>query len=55
VLDAVLARCGRADLRDRALFYARCGALEDLAYGIETGWDAYAAKALEAFNWLFTA
>jgi aminoglycoside phosphotransferase (APT) family kinase protein len=52
-LDPVLDRCGRADLRDRAVFYARCGALEDLAYGVETGRDAYAEKAVDSLAWLF--
>jgi aminoglycoside phosphotransferase (APT) family kinase protein len=41
-------------LMDRAVFYARCGALEDLAYGLETGRKRYAAKSVTALEWLFT-
>ncbi|MCO1661067.1 phosphotransferase family protein [Pseudonocardia humida] len=51
-LDAVLARLG-ADLRDRALFYARCGVLEDLAHGLESGRRAYVDKSLDALDALF--
>jgi aminoglycoside phosphotransferase (APT) family kinase protein len=40
-------------LRDRAVFYARCGALEDLAYGLSTGQDAYTGKSLDSLRWLF--
>ncbi len=49
-------RAGARDLlslRDRATFYARCSVLEDLAYGIETGRDAYLDKSLTAIHWLF--
>jgi aminoglycoside phosphotransferase (APT) family kinase protein len=42
-----------ATLCDRAVFYARCGVLEDLAYGIETGRDSYLRKSLDAMEWLF--
>jgi aminoglycoside phosphotransferase (APT) family kinase protein len=52
-LDTALTRCGRPDLRDRALFYARCMALDDLAFGVGTSWDADAEKALDALRWLF--
>lgn len=41
------------DLHDRAVFYARCGMLEDLAYGIETGRRRYADKSVAALEWLF--
>jgi aminoglycoside phosphotransferase (APT) family kinase protein len=44
-----------AALRDRAVFHARCGLLEDLAYGLETGRDAYVGKSLAALAWLFPA
>jgi aminoglycoside phosphotransferase (APT) family kinase protein len=44
-----------AGLRDRAAFYARCGVLEDLAYGLAPGRDAYADKSLAAMSWLFPA
>jgi aminoglycoside phosphotransferase (APT) family kinase protein len=49
----------RADTRDlaalneRAVFYARCSVLEDLAYGMETGRDKYLDKSLAAMGWLF--
>jgi aminoglycoside phosphotransferase (APT) family kinase protein len=55
-LDAALSAAGRAadaDLRERATAYARCGALEDLAYGLSTGRPAYTAKSLTALEWLF--
>lgn len=38
---------------DRALFYARCSALEDLAYGLESGEHGYAEQAVLAMRWLF--
>jgi aminoglycoside phosphotransferase (APT) family kinase protein len=41
-------------LRDRALFYARCSALEDLAYGLDSGERRYATQSLLAMDWLFT-
>jgi aminoglycoside phosphotransferase (APT) family kinase protein len=40
-------------LRDRALFYARCSALEDLAYGLDSGEQRYATQSLLAMQWLF--
>jgi len=40
-------------LRDRAVFYARCGALEDLAYGLSTGEQVYLDKSLNSLHWLF--
>ncbi len=39
--------------QDRAVFYARCGALEDLAYGIQTGRGRYLDKSLAALEWLW--
>ncbi|MFF2996235.1 phosphotransferase family protein [Streptomyces sp. NPDC057950] len=42
-----------AALSERAVFYARCGVLEDLAYGIETEQDKYVDKSLAAMEWLF--
>jgi aminoglycoside phosphotransferase (APT) family kinase protein len=44
---------GAMALRKRAAFYARCGLLEDLAYGIETGRGKYVRKSLAAMAWLF--
>lgn len=51
-LDTVL---GRLDpgLRDRAWFYARCGAIEDLAYGVQNARSAYVDKAVDSMAWLF--
>ena len=37
----------------RAVFYARCGLLEDLAYAGRTGLEAYRDKSLAALDWLF--
>jgi aminoglycoside phosphotransferase (APT) family kinase protein len=56
-LDAALRRCRGdvAGLRERAVFYARCGVFEDLAYGVETGRDPYVDKSLAALSWLFPA
>ena len=44
-----------AALHERAAFYARCGLLEDLAYGRRTGLSAYTEKSLAALPWLFAA
>jgi len=44
-----------AALRERAVFYGRCGFFEDLAYGLETGQDAYTGKSLTALEWLFAS
>jgi len=44
-----------AALRERAVFYARCGVFEDLAYGMETGRESYVDKSLAALEWLFPA
>jgi aminoglycoside phosphotransferase (APT) family kinase protein len=55
-LDALL-RCGVGanddGMRERAVFYARCSVLEDLAYGCETGRTTYVDKSLTALGWLF--
>lgn len=55
-LVAALASYGEGDdeLTGRARFYAGCTVLEDLAYGLETGRRAYAAKSLSALEYLFT-
>jgi aminoglycoside phosphotransferase (APT) family kinase protein len=55
--DAALRAYGRTDaaLRGRAAYYARCGLIEDLAYGLETGRRRYADKGLAAMTWLFEA
>ena len=37
----------------RIEFFARCAALEDLAYGRATGRREYAANAERSFAWLF--
>ncbi len=42
-----------AGLRERAVFYARCSMLEDLAFGVETGRRRYVEKSLAALEWLF--
>jgi hypothetical protein len=55
-LAAALTAYGAGDtaaLRERAAFYARCGLLEDLAYGSQTGLSAYTGKSLAALPWLF--
>jgi aminoglycoside phosphotransferase (APT) family kinase protein len=42
-----------ASLAERAVFYARCSVLKDLAYGIETGPGKYISNSLAALDWLF--
>jgi aminoglycoside phosphotransferase (APT) family kinase protein len=42
-----------AELRERALFHARCGLLADLAYGARTGRAAYTRNSLAALERLF--
>ena len=37
----------------RARFYARCGAIEDLAFGIDHGSKRHVHKSLAALDWLF--
>jgi hypothetical protein len=38
---------------ERAYFYARCGAVEDLAYAVTTGRLPYREKTLLSLSWLF--
>lgn len=53
-LNAALAAYGAAHgIAGRAPFYARCALLEDLAYGIETGNDAYVGKSVDSLARLF--
>ncbi|CAA9562166.1 MAG: putative phosphotransferase [uncultured Thermomicrobiales bacterium] len=44
-----------AMLRERAVFYARCSVIEDLAHGLGTGKATYVDKSLAAMAWLFPA
>lgn len=59
--EAALQACGLAGpvadaaLRERAVFYARCGLLADLAYGLETGRRRYADKSLAGLARVFGA
>jgi aminoglycoside phosphotransferase (APT) family kinase protein len=54
-LDVVLRAYGRdgSGLRERITFFARCAALEDLAYGQANGRSAYRRAAEHAVSWLF--
>jgi aminoglycoside phosphotransferase (APT) family kinase protein len=55
-LDAILRSepgAGDDGLRERAVFYARCNVLEDLAYGYEAGRPEYVDKSLAALRRLF--
>jgi aminoglycoside phosphotransferase (APT) family kinase protein len=56
-LEAALGSCGgrAGELRERALYHARCRLVEDLAYGLERGRPEYVAKSLSATRWLFPA
>jgi aminoglycoside phosphotransferase (APT) family kinase protein len=57
-LDAALAALAPGEpeaVRRRAVFRARCGALEDLAYGLHEERPTHAAKVLVALPWLFPA
>ncbi|MEV0718991.1 aminoglycoside phosphotransferase family protein [Asanoa sp. NPDC050611] len=47
------AALGDLPVGDRAVFYARCKLLEDLAYGLESGRAAYVEKSHAALAWLF--
>jgi aminoglycoside phosphotransferase (APT) family kinase protein len=38
---------------ERVVFHARCGVIEDLAYGISIDRGAYVEKSLAALEWLF--
>lgn len=40
-------------LRERAVFYARCTALEDLAYGVRSGHEVYVRRSVESMAWVF--
>jgi aminoglycoside phosphotransferase (APT) family kinase protein len=42
-----------AETMPRIEFFARCAALEDLAYGRATGRREYVANAQRSFAWLF--
>jgi aminoglycoside phosphotransferase (APT) family kinase protein len=44
---------GGAPERERITFFARCAALEDLAYGRESGRAEYARTAERSLAWLF--
>jgi len=44
---------GLPDAGPRIEFFARCAALEDLAYGLRTGRAEYAAAARRSIAWLF--
>ncbi len=55
-LDKILrtdVESGDVGMRERAVFYARCSVLEDLAYGHDSGRPQYVEKSLAAFGWLF--
>ncbi|WP_413449905.1 phosphotransferase [Georgenia phoenicis] len=54
-LDAALTVYGEVgdDVVRRAELYARCGALEDLAYGLQTSRTGYVTKTLRSLTWLF--
>ena len=39
--------------RERITFFARCAALEDLAYGRESGREEYTRAAERNLTWLF--
>jgi aminoglycoside phosphotransferase (APT) family kinase protein len=56
-LSAALGAYGRRhamrELTARVWFYARCSALEDLAYGVGTRREAYVLKTVRALPWLF--
>lgn len=41
-------------LVDRAVFHARCGALEDLSYGLASRRQAHATTSLRSVAWLFS-
>jgi aminoglycoside phosphotransferase (APT) family kinase protein len=55
-LDELLQAYGPLpDAMPRIEFFARCAALEDLAYGRATGRREYAENAERSFEWLFAA
>ena len=54
-LEQLLGAYGRlsSQAMSRILFFARCAALEDLAFGENTGRQEYIANAERSFGWLF--
>jgi aminoglycoside phosphotransferase (APT) family kinase protein len=55
-LDAALGTYRTAEaeqLRERAVFYARCSVFEDLTYGVQMQRGGYRENALAALGWLF--
>jgi aminoglycoside phosphotransferase (APT) family kinase protein len=54
-LDLALSgyRAEAGDVTARAGFYARCGILEDMAYGLQTGHGKYLEKSVAALEWHF--
>jgi aminoglycoside phosphotransferase (APT) family kinase protein len=54
-LDDALLAYGQdsRELRRRITFFARCAALEDLAYGRESGREEYRRAAERSLSWLF--
>ena len=40
-------------IRERAIFYGRCTVFEDLAYGLQSGYEAYLRKSLALLDQLF--
>lgn len=53
VLQEVIEAYGAPPAMARIEFFARCAALEDLAFGIQTSRREYAANAERSFGWLF--
>ncbi len=51
--DAIEAYGALPPAMARIEFFARCGALEDLAFGIQTGRHEYVTNAERSFGWLF--
>ena len=51
--ETLLAYGGLSDAAPRIEFFARCAALEDLAYGRRTSRREYAEAAQRSFAWLF--
>jgi len=51
--DAIEAYGAQPAPMTRIEFLARCAALEDLAFGLETGRQEYATNAERSFGWLF--
>jgi aminoglycoside phosphotransferase (APT) family kinase protein len=54
VLEEAIEAYGARPAMARVEFFARCAALEDLAFGINTGRHEYAANARRSFAWLFS-